>query len=76
MLSKLLLLISCLAFKSATDDDNMAGRDGNSHGTAIEVYQDDMRSTPASTGKYINTSGCIWGLLTDRQYCDILLCNE
>ena len=51
-LLKLLLLISCLASDVTADDDNMAGSNGDSHGTAIEVYQDDMRSTPASTGKY------------------------
>ncbi len=56
LLLKLLLLISCLASDSTADDDNMAGRNRNSHGIAIEVYQDDMRSTPASTGKYI------WGV--------------
>ncbi|DBA91480.1 TPA: hypothetical protein ACH3X1_003114 [Trebouxia sp. C0004] len=28
----------------------MAGRSGTSQGTALEVYQDDMRTTPASTG--------------------------
>ncbi len=46
----LLLLISCLASDSAADRDNMAGRNGTSQGTAIEVYQDDTRATPASTG--------------------------
>lgn len=42
---------SCLISDSAADDDNMAGRSSNSHVLAIEVYQDDVMSTPASTGK-------------------------
>jgi hypothetical protein len=73
----LLLLISCLASDSAADRDNMAGRNGTSQGTAIEVYQDDTRATPASTGnihkKHMDLSEkCSSG----RPYCDSFVCNE
>ncbi|DBA91421.1 TPA: hypothetical protein ACH3X2_003953 [Trebouxia sp. C0005] len=41
---------AALLTNGAADDDNMAGRSSNSHVLAIEVYQDDVMSTPASTG--------------------------